>query len=65
MRQYSLNKKTFHLVTTTHKDVTDRLVQINPTLASQAREILDLNKSERHIRGGLATKEKYLHMAIR
>ena len=47
---------------TIHKDVTDRLVQINPTLASQAREILDLNKSERHIRGGLATKEKYLHM---
>ena len=47
---------------TIHKDVTDRLVQINPTLASQAREILDLNKSERHIRGGLATREKYLHM---
>ena len=52
----------FYLVTTTHKDVTDRLTQINPTLASQAREILDLNKSERHIRGGLATREKYLHM---
>lgn len=47
---------------TIHKDVTDRLVQINPALASQAREILDLNKSERHIRGGLATREKYLHM---
>ena len=47
---------------TIHKDVTDRLVQINPILASQAREILELNKSERHIRGGLATKEKYLHM---
>ena len=47
---------------TIHKDVTDRLVQINPSLASQAREILDLNKSERHIRGGLATREKYLHM---
>ena len=47
---------------TIHKDVTDRLTQINPTLASQAREILDLNKSERHIRGGLATREKYLHM---
>jgi putative DeoR family transcriptional regulator (stage III sporulation protein D) len=47
---------------TIHKDVTDRLVQINPSLASQARKILDLNKSERHIRGGLATREKYLHM---
>ena len=57
-----MKKIPFHLVTTTHKDVTDRLVQINPILASQAREILDLNKSERHIRGGLATKEKYLHM---
>ena len=46
---------------TVHKDVTDRLMQINPTLAKQARQVLDVNKSERHIRGGLATKEKYLH----
>lgn len=46
---------------TVHKDVTDRLMQINPTLAKQAREVLNVNKSERHIRGGLATKEKYLH----
>jgi len=46
---------------TIHKDVTERLEQINPTLASQARLVLDVNKSERHIRGGLATKEKYLH----
>lgn len=46
---------------TVHKDVTDRLMQINPTLAKQARNVLDINKSERHIRGGLATKEKYLH----
>ena len=45
-----------------HKDVTDRLVQINPALARQARSILDVNKSERHIRGGLATREKYLHL---
>ena len=51
------------MVTTTHKDVTERLAQINPSLASQTREILDLNKSERHIRGGLATRKKYLHMA--
>ena len=47
---------------TVHKDVTDRLLQFNPELASQARKVLDVNKSERHIRGGLANKEKYLHM---
>ena len=46
---------------TVHKDVTDRLQQINPVLAKQARQVLDVNKSERHIRGGLATREKYLH----
>ena len=46
---------------TVHKDVTDRLEHINPTLASKARVVLDVNKSERHIRGGLATREKYQH----
>lgn len=46
---------------TVHKDVTERLPQINPSLAQKARKVLDINKSERHIRGGLATKEKYLH----
>ena len=46
---------------TVHKDVTERLLQINPSLAHKAREVLDVNKSERHIRGGLATREKYLH----
>ncbi len=46
---------------TVHKDVTDRLMQIDPGLAKQARQVLDVNKSERHIRGGMATKEKYLH----
>lgn len=46
---------------TVHKDVTDRLVQLNPSLAAEARKVLDVNKSERHIRGGLATREKYLH----
>ncbi|MDY4693836.1 MAG: sporulation transcriptional regulator SpoIIID, partial [Blautia sp.] len=34
----------------------------NPALAKQVRKVLDINKSERHIRGGLATKEKYSHM---
>ena len=48
---------------TVHKDVTERLVQVSPSLASEVRKVLDVNKSERHIRGGLATKEKYLHRA--
>lgn len=48
-------------MTTIHKDVTERLLHINPSLASRTREVLDINKSERHIRGGMATKEKYLH----
>ncbi len=46
---------------TVHKDVTERLMQINPALAGEARLVLDVNKSERHIRGGMATKEKYAH----
>lgn len=53
---------------TIHKDCTDRLeqinptlAQINPTLAQSVRKVLDVNKQERHIRGGLATREKYLH----
>jgi len=46
---------------TVHKDVTERLSQINPSLAKEARKVLDVNKSERHIRGGMATKEKYMH----
>ena len=46
---------------TVHKDVTERLPEINPALAKSARKVLDVNKSERHIRGGLATREKYLH----
>ena len=44
---------------TVHKDVADRLFAIRPTLAIEARKVLDLNKAERHIRGGLATKDKY------
>ncbi|MEG2513112.1 MAG: sporulation transcriptional regulator SpoIIID, partial [Acetivibrio sp.] len=46
---------------TVHKDVTERLKIVNPALAKRTRSVLDVNKSERHIRGGLATKEKYLH----
>lgn len=46
---------------TVHKDVTERLEEIDPALAKRTRMVLDVNKSERHIRGGMATKEKYLH----
>ena len=44
---------------TVHKDVAERLAQINPSMASMAREVLETNKKERHIRGGMATQEKY------
>ena len=47
---------------TVHKDCTERLQQIDAGLAAQAREVLDVNKSERHIRGGVATREKYMHL---
>ena len=51
----------FFVPNLTPADVTDRLEHINPSLAAQARVVLEINKSERHIRGGLATKEKYQH----
>ena len=46
---------------TVHKDITERLHEINPGLAAQVKTVLDNNKAERHIRGGMATKEKYQH----
>ena len=46
---------------TVHKDVTERLPRVNKNLAEATREVLDVNKSERHIRGGMATREKYMH----
>lgn len=46
---------------TVHNDITNRLLQINPSLVLATRKVLDKNKSERHIRGGIATREKYLH----
>lgn len=49
-------------VTSVHKDVSERLKKINPSLATQVRIILDENKAERHIRGGMATKLKYSHL---
>lgn len=55
-KQFGISKSTVH------KDCRERLVKINPALAAEAGKVLDVNKSERHIRGGLATKEKYLHL---
>ena len=52
-KRYGISKSTVH------KDVTERLEKINPILAKEVREILDENKAERHIRGGMATKLKY------
>ncbi len=45
---------------TVHKDVTERLPKINPELATRVKRVLDFNKAERHIRGGQATRQKYL-----
>ena len=52
-RQFGISKSTVH------KDITERLMQVNPALAKEARKVLDINKSERHIRGGMETKEPY------
>ena len=46
---------------TVHKDVSQRLININYALALEVRKILDENKAERHLRGGMATKLKYKH----
>ncbi len=44
---------------TVHKDVTQRLAELDPDLSEQVRRILEINKAERHLRGGMATKHKY------
>ena len=44
---------------TVHQDITSRLEKVNPALQKQVKEVLEKNKQERHIRGGLATKKKY------
>ena len=52
--------KKFHISkSTVHKDVSDRLQTVNPQLYSEVRQILDINKAQRHIRGGIATRKKY------
>ena len=52
-KKYGISKSTVH------KDVSERLLRINPVLAKEVRGILDENKAERHIRGGMATRMKY------
>ena len=49
---------------TVHKDVSERLKNISPSLHAEVKSILEYNKAERHIRGGLATKEKYADMRM-
>ncbi len=46
---------------TVHKDVSERLQYVDEELFEEVRKVLNLNLSERHIRGGLATRDKYLH----
>ncbi len=50
---------------TVHKDVSERLPKVNPALYAQVKDILEINKQERHIRGGMATKLKYMKLAER
>lgn len=52
-KQFGISKSTVH------KDITERLRLTSPALYSQVRQLLDINKAERHIRGGLATRRKY------
>ena len=56
-KEYNISKSTVH------KDVTERLAEIDAELAKKVHSVLDINKAERHLRGGLATKEKYLKLA--
>lgn len=55
-KQFGVSKSTVHM------DVSKRLERVNPQLFTEVREVLDVNKAQRHIRGGLATREKYLHL---
>jgi len=51
--------ETFHFVPTVHKDLSERLAQYNRPLYLQVKKVLEINKAERHIRGGIATRRKY------
>ncbi|CDZ24834.1 hypothetical protein CCDG5_1727 [[Clostridium] cellulosi] len=46
---------------TVHKDVSERLKKLNPQLYVEVKHVLDINKAQRHIRGGMATRRKYRH----
>lgn len=46
---------------TVHKDVAERLQKVQPQLYHEVKKVLEINKAQRHIRGGLATKMKYMH----
>lgn len=52
-KQFGISKSTVH------KDLTERLKTLNPALYHEVRELLDINKAERHLRGGMATRKKY------
>ena len=55
-KQFGVSKSTVH------KDLSERLPGINHALYVQAKAVLDVNKAQRHIRGGMATREKYAHL---
>lgn len=55
----------FHISkSTVHKDVTERLRAVSPSLYAEVRAVLERNKAQRHIRGGLATRQKYLERSV-
>lgn len=49
---------------TVHKDVTERLPKVNPQLADRVKRVLEQNKAERHLRGGEATRQKFLQKSL-
>ena len=55
-KQFGVSKSTVHM------DVSKRLERVNPQLFIKVRQVLDVNKAQRHIRGGIATREKYLNI---
>ena len=55
-KEFGISKSTVHM------DVSERLRRVNPQLYQEVREVLDVNKAQRHIRGGIATQKKYRAM---
>lgn len=60
-----MKELTLQIYMTVHKDITERLPLLNEVVAGQVKEILENNKAERHLRGGLATKRKYAEASLR